>query len=161
MAPADGDPGDHPVVLFDGVCNLCTGAVQFIVPRDADGTLRFAPLQSDVGADLLAECGLDPEARESIVLVEDGECFRKSGAALRIAAHLDGAWPLLRHLVVVPRPIRDAVYDVVARYRYDVFGRKDRCMVPSDDLRDRFLATSDDESPSEPTSEASSTRTAE
>ncbi|MEF8776459.1 MAG: thiol-disulfide oxidoreductase DCC family protein [Haloarculaceae archaeon] len=161
MESADGDAGDHPVVLFDGVCNLCTGTVQFLVPRDADGALRFAPLQSEVGADLLAACGLDPEGRESLLLVEDGECYRKSEAALRIAAHLDGAWPILRHLAVVPRPIRDAVYDVVARYRYDVFGRKERCMVPTDDLRDRFIATNDDESPAETTAVGSSSETQE
>ena len=144
---SDGHLGDssenHPVVLFDGVCNLCTGTVQFLVPRDPEGTLRFAPLQSDVGADLTTGCGLDPAARESIVLVEDGECYRKSAAALRIAGHLDGHWPLLEVLLAVPAPVRDAVYDLVARYRYDVFGRKEQCMVPTDDLRDRFLATSD------------------
>ena len=143
----------HPVVLFDGVCNLCTGTVQFLVPRDPEGTLRFAPLQSDVGADLVAGCGLDPEDRESIVLVEDGECYRKSEAALRIAGHLDGPWPLLKALVAVPRPIRDAVYDLVARYRYDVFGRKEQCMVPTDDIRDRFLATSDGARATDPSSD--------
>jgi predicted DCC family thiol-disulfide oxidoreductase YuxK len=138
------EPGDRPegpVVLFDGVCNLCTGTVQFVVPRDADGTLRFAPLQSAVGESLLADCGLDPDQRDSLVLVEDGDCHTRSAAALRIASHLDGGWSLLRSLRIVPRPVRDAVYGLVARYRYDVFGRTDRCMVPSPDIRDRFLAT--------------------
>jgi predicted DCC family thiol-disulfide oxidoreductase YuxK len=140
-----GAAGDHPVVLFDGVCNLCTGWVQFLVPRDEDATLRFAPLQSDVGEALLAECGYERTDRESIVLVEDGDCYRKSTAVLRMAAHLDGAWPLARHLGVVPRFLRDAVYDLVARYRYAVFGRKAQCMVPSEDVRHRFLAMADTE----------------
>lgn len=135
---------DHPVVLFDGVCNLCTGTVQFLIPRDPDGTLRFAPLQSDVGAALLEDCGYEVGDRESIVLVEDGRCYRKSTAALRIARHLDGRWPLAAHLRVVPRPLRDLVYDLVARYRYQVFGQKSQCMVPTPDVRDRFLAMSDD-----------------
>lgn len=142
MTPG-GAAGDHPIVLFDGVCNLCTAWVQFIVPRDQDATLRFAPLQADVGEALLAECGHAETDRESIVLVEDGDCYRKSTAVLRIAAHLDGAWPLARYLRVVPRFLRDVVYDLVARSRYTVFGRKTQCMVPSEDIRDRFLAMAD------------------
>ncbi len=136
-------PGDQLVVLFDGVCNLCSWWVRFIVPRDESGTLRFAPLQSDVGERLLADCGYEVDDRESIVLVEEGDCSRKSTAALRIAAHMDGPWPLARYLRVVPRVLRDAVYDLVARYRYAVFGRKEQCMVPDQDVRDRFLAMSD------------------
>ena len=142
---ADLDTRVHPVVLFDGVCNLCAGWVQFVVPRDEDGTLRFAPLQSDIGATLLEGCGYDAADRESIVLVEDGQCYRKSAAVLRIAAHLDGPWPFARHLRAVPGPLRDVAYDLVARYRYDVFGRKEQCMVPSPDIRDRFLAMTDAE----------------
>jgi predicted DCC family thiol-disulfide oxidoreductase YuxK len=135
---------DHPVVLFDGVCNLCSGAVQFLIRHDEAGTLRFAPLQSAVGAALLADCGLDPAQRATFVLVEDGECYTRSTAALRIARHLDRPLPLLSHLRVVPRPVRDAVYALVARYRYDVFGQKSQCMVPTPDVEKRFLAQSDE-----------------
>lgn len=129
----------EPVVLFDGVCNVCSRTIRFAVPRD-DGTLRFAPLQSDVAADLRREHGLDPDYFDSVVLVEDGEVYTKSDAIVRIAAHLSAPWSLARHLGVVPRPLRDRAYDAFARVRYPLFGRKAECMVSSPELRDRFLA---------------------
>jgi predicted DCC family thiol-disulfide oxidoreductase YuxK len=134
---------DHPVLLFDGVCNLCAGSVQFVVERDPAGRFRFAPLQSDVARDLLAGHDVDPGELDTVVLLEDGETYTKSDAALRVARGLQGPISLLWHGRFVPRPVRDAVYDVVAAVRYDLFGRKDRCMVPSPELRERFLATSD------------------
>lgn len=136
--PAD-VPRDKPIVLFDGVCNLCTGTVRFVIDRDPDSTFRFASLQSPAGQSLLHEAGLDIEAFDSFVLVMDGEVHTKSEGALRVAAELERPWSWLSALLYLPRPLRDGVYDVVARTRYDVFGKKDRCMVPTPELRDRFL----------------------
>ena len=127
------------VVLFDGVCNLCTGSVQFIIRRDPVGRFRFASLQSEVGTQLARHHGLSAEVLHSVVLIEDGHAYERSQAALRIARRLSGGWQLLWSLRVVPRPIRDAVYDVVARNRYRWFGRKDSCMIPTPELRARFL----------------------
>ncbi|MFB6105545.1 MAG: thiol-disulfide oxidoreductase DCC family protein [Halobacteriaceae archaeon] len=136
---ADAVPDDHPVVLFDGVCNLCTGFVTFLIPRDPEGVLRFASLQSEVGAAALDRFDLPTGEFDSIVLVEGDDYYTKSSAALRIAYHLGGVYRLLYALRVVPRPVRDAVYDLVANHRYQVFGRKDACMVPTPDVQSRFL----------------------
>jgi predicted DCC family thiol-disulfide oxidoreductase YuxK len=132
-------PADGPVVLFDGVCNLCNGFVQFLVPRDPEGTFRFASLQSDVGQELLAERGLPTDDLESLVLIEGDDCYVKSSAVLQIAAHLGGVYGLLPPLRFVPRRVRDQIYDFVAARRYRWFGRKDRCTVPDGDTASRFL----------------------
>jgi predicted DCC family thiol-disulfide oxidoreductase YuxK len=132
-------PADGPVVLFDGVCNLCNGFIQFLVPRDPEGTFRFASLQSDVGQELLAERGLPTDDLESLVLIEGDDCYVKSSAVLRIAAHLGGVYGLLPPLRFVPRRVRDQIYDFVAARRYRWFGRKDRCTVPDGDTASRFL----------------------
>ncbi|MFC4552741.1 MULTISPECIES: thiol-disulfide oxidoreductase DCC family protein [Halorussus] len=141
--PDRADPADvsddHPVLLFDGVCNLCNGAIQFVVDADPDAVFRFAPLQSPVGRDLLASCGLPTDEMDTVVLVEDGECYTKSAAALRVARRLGVPYSLLWPFRFVPRPIRDAVYDVVAANRYRWFGRREGCMVPSPDVESRFL----------------------
>lgn len=136
--PSKTHPGDgHPVVLFDGVCNLCTGSVKFIIRRDPRGRFRFAALQSDAAARLLGGEGARPD---SIALVESGRVYWKSAAALRIARRLGALWPVLYVFVVVPRPVRDWVYDCVARNRYRWFGKQDSCMVPTAELRARFLS---------------------
>jgi predicted DCC family thiol-disulfide oxidoreductase YuxK len=132
-------PEDGAVILFDGVCNLCSGFVQFVVPRDEAGKYRFASLQSDVGRELLAEHDLPTDELESVVLIEDGESYRKSAAIVRIAAGLGGAYRLLSPFRYVPRSLRDRVYDFVAEHRYRWFGKKDRCMMPSGDIESRFL----------------------
>ena len=124
-----------PIVLFDGVCNLCNGAVRFILARDPRARFRFASLQSEAARRLL---GGDPPA-ETIVLIEAGKTHTRSTAALRIARLLRFPWPLWYGWIVVPRPLRDGVYDWVARHRYRWFGRRDTCMVPTPELRDRFL----------------------
>jgi predicted DCC family thiol-disulfide oxidoreductase YuxK len=129
----------QPIALFDGVCNLCSGSVQFILKRDRQGSLRFASLQSGVGQHLLTEHGLDPDALSSVVLIDDGRAWQESAAALRIASHLPGAWKLLRALAVIPRPVRDAVYRWIARNRYRWFGKTETCWLPTPELRRRFL----------------------
>jgi predicted DCC family thiol-disulfide oxidoreductase YuxK len=130
---------DHPVLLFDGVCNLCNGSVQFVVDHDPEGTFRFAPLQSETAEDLLAEVGFDDYDFGTVVLVADDEYYTKSEAALRVARELESPWSWLWLCRFVPGFVRDRVYDLVAEYRYAVFGRKDQCMVPTPELRERFL----------------------
>ena len=134
------DPSDDAsVILFDGVCNLCSGFVRFVLPRDEAGKYRFASLQSDAGQALLAEHDLPSDDLESVVLIEDGESHLKSAAIIRIATGLGGAYRLLSPFRYVPRSVRDRVYDFVADNRYRWFGKKDRCMVPSGDVESRFL----------------------
>jgi predicted DCC family thiol-disulfide oxidoreductase YuxK len=137
------------VVLFDGVCNFCDASVNFIIEHDRKGYFQFAPLQSEAGRKLGEEHGLRSETVansddylvpiDSVILVEDGEAYTHSTAALRIAKHLDGLWSLFYGLIVIPAPVRDFLYKVFARYRYRMFGRKDECMLPSADVRARFL----------------------
>ncbi len=133
------DSDDHPILLFDGVCNLCNGSIQFIIPRDPDGTLRFAPLQSDIGHRVREATGLSTDDLETVVLIDDGMAYTKSDAAIRVAEHLGGIYRLLSVGRLVPRSVRDQIYDFVAANRYDWFGRKDQCMLPDEDVSDRFL----------------------
>lgn len=130
------NPGG-PIVLFDGVCNLCNGSVRFIIRRDLRRRLRFAPLQSETARRLLA--GAPADLPDSLVLVERGRVWTRSSAVLRIAKGLRWPWPLAYALVAIPRPLRDWLYTRVARNRYRWFGRRDDCMVPTPELRARFL----------------------
>lgn len=127
------------VILFDGVCNLCNGAVQFIIARDPAAHFHFAALQSEASARLIATTGAREPLPDSMVLVEDGRVWTRSAAALRIARRLKFPWPAAYAMIVVPRPLRDWVYNLVARNRYGWFGRRDACMVPTPGLRARFL----------------------
>jgi predicted DCC family thiol-disulfide oxidoreductase YuxK len=129
----------HPVVLFDGVCNLCNAAVQFVVRRDRKARFRFAALQSGAAAELLAAAGWHGPRPDSVALVAGGRVLWKSSAALAVARRLGWPWPLLGLFAVVPRPLRDLVYDFVARRRLRWFGRQETCMVPTKELRARFL----------------------
>ena len=126
------------VILFDGICNLCNGAVQFVLRRDRQQYFRFASLQSGYGVTVMKRFGLDPGVLHSILLLEGDHLYQKSDAALRIASRLSGV-SFLRHLRFVPAFIRDAVYDLIARFRYNIFGKKDQCMIPGPDLKSRFV----------------------
>ncbi|WP_409708730.1 thiol-disulfide oxidoreductase DCC family protein [Limnobacter sp.] len=127
------------VVIFDGVCHLCNGSVQFILKHESGPALMFAPLQSSTGARLLRELGFDPKDVTTFVLIDRDEVFVRSSAAIRLATYLRWPWCLLRYCVVVPRPIRDWVYNTIARNRYRWFGRSTACMVPSAGLKHRFI----------------------
>ena len=129
----------HPIVLFDGVCNFCDASVNWIIARDRRGMFRFAALQSAAGERLQREHGLDPTALDTLVLVDGARVYRKSGAALRVLRRLRLPWPILFGMILVPPFIRDFVYDFLARRRYGWFGRKEECMVPAPEVRDRFL----------------------
>jgi predicted DCC family thiol-disulfide oxidoreductase YuxK len=128
-------------ILFDGVCNLCNGFVQFVVRHDQAGRFRFASLQSAGGQALLAQHGISPAATdpETVMLVENGQVYTHSTAVLRIARGLGGFWALLYAGIVLPRALRDALYRFVARHRYQWFGRQDACMLPTPELAQRFL----------------------
>lgn len=126
-------------MLFDGDCNLCNGAVQFVLRRDPRAVFHFASLQSAVGRQLLASVGAKATLPDSIVLVQDGAWALKSTAALRIARGLRWPWPLCAVFFVVPRPLRDLLYDWIARNRYRWFGKRESCLVPTPALRARFL----------------------
>lgn len=130
--------GKH-IVLFDGVCNLCNGAVLFIIKRDKKDRFRFAALESDLGKELLARHNIDPSKIDSIVLISGDSAFAKAGAALRIAKYLTGLWPLLYSLVIIPKFIADAMYDFIAKNRYKWFGKKESCMIPTPELKSKFL----------------------
>jgi len=131
---------DSPLVLFDGVCNLCNASINFIIDRDTKGLFRFASLQSDLGFSLRKAFDLVEPEMDSVVLIMGGRAYTHSDAALTIAKHLDGAWSLLFGFIVFPRFLRDGVYRFIARNRYRWFGKSESCRVPTPELRARFLS---------------------
>ena len=128
-----------PILLFDGHCNLCNAWVQFIVKRDSAGTIRFASLQSGAGRRLLEEHKIDENYIESLVFVEEERFSVSSNAAIRTLSYLDSWQKHLIFLSVVPRTLRDLVYRFIARNRYKWFGRREQCMIPTPELKERFL----------------------
>jgi predicted DCC family thiol-disulfide oxidoreductase YuxK len=131
---------DQPIILFDGVCNFCNGMVNFFIKADRRKTLRFAPLQSDTAKKLLSVHSMDADYFDSLVLIENGRAYNRSTAALKIYSHLPWYWQWTQLLWIFPRFIRDAAYNLIARYRYKIFGKRDECMVPTPELRSRFLS---------------------
>lgn len=126
------------IVLFDGVCNFCNGSVNFIIARDRRGYFKFAALQSEPGRELRTKYKIG-DAVDSIILIEHDAAYIYSAAALRIARRLGGGWPLFGVLRIIPLSIRDYFYRMFARNRYRLFGKKDVCMVPTPEVRTRFL----------------------
>jgi predicted DCC family thiol-disulfide oxidoreductase YuxK len=131
---------EHPIILFDGVCNLCNGLVRFVIRRDPNGRFHFASLQSDAGRALLAAHGLTDHGLDSMALVENGRAHVRSDAALRVVRGLSGLWPVFGVALILPRFIRDAVYEFIAKRRYRWFGKRDQCMVPTPEQAARFVA---------------------
>jgi len=129
----------EPIVVFDGVCNLCSHTVHFVVAHESAPALRFASVQSPAGSRLMRELGFDPHDAKTFILVEHGKAYVRSEAAIRIARYLRRPWRFLSLVRVFPRFVRDGVYDIVARNRYRWFGRRETCMVPSPALAARFL----------------------
>ena len=129
---------DHAIVLFDGDCNFCDSSVQFIINHDPAGYYQFASLQSDIGRELREKHKI-PGDVDSLVLIKDDQAYVKSEGALMISHHLTGLWKLAFYLKSLPRPLRDAAYDVIANNRYKVFGKLDSCMLPPPHIRKRFL----------------------
>ncbi|HTN00070.1 MAG TPA: thiol-disulfide oxidoreductase DCC family protein [Pedobacter sp.] len=130
---------EEAVIFFDGVCNLCNGAVQFTIQRDHHSLFRFSSLQSDFAKAKLKPLNIDPDQGDSFVLLENGKVYQRSTAALRVARRLNGFWPLLYGFIIVPRFLRDAIYNFVAKNRYKWFGKKETCWVPTPELRERFI----------------------
>jgi len=130
---------DHAIVLFDGTCAFCEGSVKFIARRDPGGYFRFGASQSPQGEALLATYGLTRELTRSMVLIEDGRVYLRSAATLRIAKRLTPPWHLAGALLIVPRPLRDGVYRVVAAIRHRIAGRANACEIPPPELRGRLI----------------------
>lgn len=126
------------IILFDGVCNLCDSSVQFIIKRDPEGKFKFASLQSGIGQELLKKHGLKSTIN-SFVLIENGKVYVKSGAAIRICKQLYGLWKMSTVFLVIPPFIRDSLYGVIAKNRYKWFGKKESCLLPSPEWKNRFL----------------------
>ena len=129
-----------PILLFDGHCNFCNAWVRFIVRRDTTKKILFAPLQSSVGRKMLKEQKIDVNYTDSLVFFEEEKFSVSSTAALRIFSYLDGWERNLHFLSMVPRPFRDVIYHFISKYRYKLFGMSEECMVPSKELRERFLS---------------------
>lgn len=132
-------PNNHIVVLFDGVCNLCSGSVQFIIKRDKKGIFRFASLQSGYARNQLLKLGSPSSELYSIMVLEDGVLYERSDAILKIVANLGGFWSALNGFKIIPRFLRDAMYNLIAKNRYRIFGKKDQCMIPTPELKARFI----------------------
>lgn len=137
--PSAPPPFPTPLILYDGVCPLCTASVLFVIRRDPRKRFHFAALQSPLGRTLLARYRLPQDEFQTFVLITEDGHHTRSTAALKVARELGGPWPLLYGFILVPAPIRDLVYRIVARHRYRWFGKRDACLVPSADIRDRFV----------------------
>jgi predicted DCC family thiol-disulfide oxidoreductase YuxK len=126
------------IILFDGICNLCNGSVRFIIKRDPVGYFKFSSLQSNVGKNLLEKYKV-PNDINSFILLDNTHVYTKSSAALRVCLRLNGLWKILIVFIIIPKPIRDFIYDVIANNRYKWFGKSDHCKIPSPDEKERFF----------------------
>lgn len=133
-------PKDKKIILFDGVCNLCNSTVQFLIKHDKKDVFRFVALQSDLGQEITAYIGIDTSKVDSIILYEPGKAyFYKAEAALEIASEIGGIYSLMKVFKAVPKSISNEVYDYVARNRYKWYGKKDACMLPTPEIKAKFL----------------------
>lgn len=131
--------GTQDIILFDGLCNFCSASVRFVIKRDPRQRFKFASLQSAAAERLLKERGVQSSNLSTVILIHDGRVLQHSDAVLEIVRQLRRLWPLLYAAKIIPRFIRDAMYATVARRRYLLFGKKEACMIPTDDIRARFL----------------------
>jgi len=130
----------QPIVLFDGVCNLCNNAVKFIISHDKKEQFLFTSLQSDAGQKILHQYNFPLTELNSFILIDNNKAFRKSTGALKVFKKLNGAWPLLYAFIIIPTFIRDAMYNWIGKNRYKWFGKKEECMIPTAELKARFLS---------------------
>jgi predicted DCC family thiol-disulfide oxidoreductase YuxK len=129
-----------PIILFDGVCNFCNRTVNIILKYDQDAHFQFAPSQSTAGKDILQQFGLDQKASASVILIDNEKVYTKTDAVIQIATHLKG-WPrLFTGLKFIPKFLRDFGYDLIAKNRYTLFGKRETCRIPDESIRHRFLA---------------------
>jgi len=129
----------QPIILFDGVCNFCNNAVNFVIKRDPKSVFKFATLQSSVAQEILKSHNLDNAEMNSFVLIENDKIYTKSTAVLKVCRRLKGLWPLMYGFIIVPKLIRNGIYNWIAKNRYAWFGKKEVCMIPSPDVQARFL----------------------
>lgn len=128
------------IILFDGVCNLCNGSVSFVLKWEQEPIFKFASIQSEAGRELLKRCGLSPDYTEAVVFIDSGKIYPGSSAALKIGRGLKFPWSSLASLgLIVPKFIRDRIYTEIAQHRYQWFGKRDMCMLPTQNLKARFL----------------------
>ena len=127
------------LILFDGVCNFCNSSVNFIIKNDKTDHFRFLPIQSERGKKIVTEYNLDPENLQTVILLEQGRIYTRSTAALRIARKLSGGWKLMYGFVIVPSVVRDFFYNIIARNRYKWWGQRDSCMIPTPEVKRKFL----------------------
>lgn len=130
---------DQRIILFDGICNLCNNAVKFVLKRDRNSVFKFASLQSDVAIKLLRNTKVPDIDSGTFVLIENGAIYTRSTAALKVCKHLSGVWPILTVFWIVPRFLRDWVYNLISNNRYLWFGKRDTCMIPSPEVENKFL----------------------
>jgi len=130
---------EHAVILFDGVCNFCDGAVNFVLRQDKKGVFKFAPLQSEAGQKLLLQYNLSTENFDSFILIDNGRVYKKSSASLQVMNKLPWYWKGTQLLRIIPAVLRDTFYDFIGKNRYRWFGKKEKCMIPSHELRSRLL----------------------
>jgi predicted DCC family thiol-disulfide oxidoreductase YuxK len=129
-----------PIILFDGVCNFCNRSINIILDHDQDAHFQFAPSQSTAGKDILQQFGLDQKASASVILIDNKKVYTKTDAVIQIATYLKG-WPSLFSIIkFIPKPIRDFGYDLIAKNRYTLFGKRETCRIPDESIRHRFLA---------------------
>ncbi len=129
----------QPIILFDGVCNFCNSAVNFVIKKNAKANILFAPMQSEAGQKILKQYNLPADDMQSFVFIDKGKAYKQSTAALNVCRYLRGLWPLCYGLIIVPRVIRDGIYNWVAKNRYKWFGVRQACMMPSQEVKQRFL----------------------
>lgn len=130
---------ETPTILFDGVCNLCNGAVNFVIKRDKHSYIKFASLQGDKGHQLMRQHNLQTGVFNSFIFIENEKVYTESTAALKVCKYLTGLWPLLYGFIIVPKFIRDGIYKWIAKNRYKWFGKREQCMIPTPETRSRFL----------------------
>ena len=130
---------ENPLILFDGVCNFCNFWVNFALKRDRKKKLKFTTLQGETAKQLLLKYNINPTSLSSVILIDNGKAYTQSSAAIRICKYLNGGWKLFYGLMIIPKFIRDFFYNIIARNRYKWFGKKEECMMPAAELKERFL----------------------
>ena len=130
---------NYEIILFDGVCNFCNASINFVIDHDPDNHFKFAPLQSEIGQDILTQFNKNTKDFDSIILLKDNQLYQKSEAALEITKHLSGFWKYLSVFKVLPTFFLNFFYDIIAKNRYRIFGKADSCRMPTPELRERFL----------------------
>ena len=130
---------EYPILLFDGVCNFCDNTVQFVIRKNKSENIHFAALQSSFGKEQIKKAGLPTNELKSLIFIENNQIYTRSTGALKLARHLDSLWKIAYIFIIIPKPIRDFFYNLFAKNRYKWFGEKDACMIPSKEVRSRFI----------------------